>query len=161
MPGGRTKGVSMGSDGDVVLGVIKAVQERDGERLFELYHDDVELHEAPSLPYGGTVKGVPSLKEQLETAPEDTWLGTWGPVQPTEDERRFDPRVLSEKDGEVVVLYWMRGVAPDGERFESPLIGLYEVRDGKLFRAQMFHFDTQAINEFIQQAHEPSTSTAA
>ena len=95
MPGGRTKGVSMGSDADVVLGVIKAVEERDGEKLFELYHDDVELHEAPSLPYGGTVKGVPSLKEQLETAPEDTWLGTWGPVQPTEAERRFDPRVLS------------------------------------------------------------------
>jgi ketosteroid isomerase-like protein len=151
----------MGSDAEVVLGVIKAVEERDGEKLFELYHDDVELHEAASLPYGATVKGVPSLKEQLETAPEDTWLGTWGPVQPTEAERRFDPRVLSEKDGEVVVLYHMRAVAPDGERFDAPVIGLYEVRDGKFFRAQMFHYDTQAINEFIQHAHEASTSKAA
>jgi ketosteroid isomerase-like protein len=151
----------MGRDADVVLGVIKAVQERDGEKLFELYHDDVELVEARSLPYGGTVKGVPSLKEQLERAPEDTWLGTWGPVQPTEEERRFDPRVLSEKDGEVVVLYWMRGEAPDGERFESPVIGLYEVRDGKFARAQMFHFDTQAINEFIAHAREASMSPAA
>ena len=142
----------MGSDADVVLGVIKAVEERDGEKLFELYHEDVELHEAPSLPYGGVVKGVPSLREQLESAPEDTWLGTWGPVQPTEAERRFDPRVISEKDGEVVVLYYMRAVAPDGEPFESPVIGLYEVRDGKFARAQMFHFDTAAIVGFLGRA---------
>jgi ketosteroid isomerase-like protein len=151
----------MGSDAEVVLGVIKAVEERDGEKLFELYHDDVELHEAASLPYGGVVKGVPSLKEQLESAPENTWLGTWGPMQPTEAERRFDPRVLSEKDGEVVVLYWMRGVAPDGEHFESPVIGLYEVRDGKFARAQMFHYDTQAINAFIEHAREGSMSDVA
>jgi hypothetical protein len=29
----------MGSDADVVLGVIQAVDERDGEKLFELYHE--------------------------------------------------------------------------------------------------------------------------
>jgi uncharacterized protein len=151
----------MGSDAELVLGVIKAVEERDGDKLFELYHEDVELHEAPSLPYGGMVKGVPSLKEQLESAPEDTWLGTWGPVQPTEDERAFDPRVISEKDGEVVVLYYMRAVAPDGERFESPVIGLYVVRNGKLVRAQMFHYDTQGINAFLERAREASVNDAA
>jgi ketosteroid isomerase-like protein len=150
----------MGSDAEVVLGVIKAVEERDGEKLFELYHEDVEFHEAPSLPYGGVVKGVPSLREQLESAPEDTWLGTWGPIQPTEAERRFDPRVLSEKDGEVVVLYHMRAVAPDGERFDAPVIGLYEVRDGKFARAQMFHYDTAAISAFVERASEASPSAA-
>jgi uncharacterized protein len=155
------KGVNMGSDAEVVLGVIQAVEERDGEKLFELYHDEVQLHDAPSLPYGGVVDGVPSLKEQLEGAPENTWLGTWGPVQPTEAERRFDPRVISEKDGEVVVLYHMRAVAPDGERFESPVIGLYEVRDGKLARAQMFHYDTQGINEFLERARETGASKPA
>ena len=151
----------MGSDAEVVLGVIRAVEERDGEKLLELYHEDVQLHEAPSLPYGGVVDGVPSLREQLESAPENTWLGTWGPLQPTEAERRFDPRVISEKDGEVVVLYQMRAVSPSGERFDSPLIGLYEVRDGKLARAQMFHFDTQAINEFVGRAREASSQEAA
>jgi ketosteroid isomerase-like protein len=150
----------MGRDAEVVLGVIQAVQERDGEKLFELYHEDVQLHEAASLPYGGVVDGMPSFREQLETAPEETWLGTWGPLQPTEEERRFDPRVLSEKDGEVAVLYWMRAVAPDGERWESPVIGLYEVRDGKFYRAQMFHYDTQAMNAFFERAREASASAA-
>jgi uncharacterized protein len=151
----------MGSDAEVVLGVIRAVEQRDGEGLLELYHEDVQFHEAPSLPYGGVVAGLPSLKEQLESAPEDTWLGTWGPLQPTEAERLFDPRVISEKDGEVVVLYHMRAVAPDGERFDAPVIGLYEVRDGKFARAQMFHYDTQAINEFVERAREARASATA
>src|SRR5262245_41124027 len=150
----KPKGVSMGADADVVLGVIRAVEERDAAKLLELYHPDVQFHEAPSLPYGGMVDGMPSLIRQIETAPQNTWLGTWEPFQPTGAERRFDPRVISEKDWEVVVLYQMHAVAPDGERFDSPVIGLYEVRDGKFARAQMFHFDTQAINEFLERARQ-------
>jgi uncharacterized protein len=153
-PGVGWKGVSMGSDADVALAVVRAVEERDGERLMELYRDDVKLHDAPSLPYGGVADGKPSLVEQLERAPEKTWLGTWGPFQPTEAERRMDPRVIAESGGEVVVLHRQRALAPNGERFDSPVVAVYEVRDGKLARAQMFHYDTQAINDFLQRARE-------
>jgi ketosteroid isomerase-like protein len=151
----------MGSDAEVALGVIRAVHERDDERLMELFHDDVQLHDAASLPYGGVLEGKASIQEQIESAPEETWLGTWGPVQPTEAERRMDPRVLSENTGEVVVLYHQRALAPDGERFDSPVIGLYEVRDGKLARAQMFHYDTAAINAFLERAREANASQTA
>jgi uncharacterized protein len=151
----------MGSDAEVALGVIRAVHERDDERLMELFHDDVHLHDAASLPYGGVVEGKASIQEQIESAPEETWLGTWGPVQPTEAERRMDPQVLSENNGEVVVLYHQRALAPDGERFDSPVIGLYEVRDGKLARAQMFHYDTAAINAFLERAREANASQNA
>jgi ketosteroid isomerase-like protein len=151
----------MGSDAEVALGVIRAVRERDDERLMELFHDDVQLHDAASLPYGGIVEGKASIQEQIESAPEETWLGTWAPVQPTEAERRMDPRVLSENNGEVVVLYHQRALAPDGERFDSPVIGLYEVRDGKLARAQMFHYDTAAINAFLERACEANASQTA
>jgi uncharacterized protein len=149
------EGGTMGTDADVALGVIRAVEERDGERLLDLFRDDVQLHEATSLPYGGVTSGKASVLEQIERAPEATWLGTWGPVQPTEAERRMDPRVLWEADGEVVVLYHQRAVAPDGERFDSPVIGLYQVRDGKLARAQMFHYDTAAINAFLERSRVP------
>jgi len=94
----------MESDADVALAVIRAVEQRDGERLMDLYHDDVKLHDPASLPYGGVADGKSSLLEQMERAPERTWLGTWGPLQPTEAERRMDPRVIAEADGEVVVL---------------------------------------------------------
>ena len=44
------------------------------------------------------------LRQQL-AEPEKSWLGTWGPLQPTEAERRFDPRVVAVDGDEVVVKY--------------------------------------------------------
>jgi ketosteroid isomerase-like protein len=146
----------MDSRAQVVLDVIQAVQDRDAETLDRLYHDDLEFHEASSLPYGGELKGKKVLLEQLESDPARTWLGTWGPLQPTEAERRFDPRVVAVNGDEVVVKYWTRGVSSDGERFESEVLALYEVRDGKFARAQMFHFDTAALNEFFSRARRGS-----
>jgi ketosteroid isomerase-like protein len=142
----------MNEAAQVALEAIRAVEQRDVEKLFDLYHDDVEFHEAPSLPYGGSRRGKEHLREQLMTAPEETWLGTWGPVQPTEDERRMDPRVVAVDGPEVTIVYTQRALSPTGERFESPVLGLYEIRDGKFARAQMFHFDTAAILAFLERA---------
>ena len=142
----------MQSNEEVVLGVIRAVEERDADALFELYHEDVELHDAPSLPYHDTVRGKAGMREQLEAALETTWLGTWGPLQPTEAERRMDPRVVASAGDEVVVQYTTRALAPNGERFESAVLGLYEVRDGRFARAQMFHYDTAGILAFLERA---------
>jgi uncharacterized protein len=150
----------MQTNEEVVLRTFRAVEERDREVLFELYHDDVELHDAPSLPYGGTVRGKAAIRAQLEAAPEATWLGTWGPLQPTEAERRMDPRVVATEGDEVTVLYTQRALSPNGERFEAPVLGLYEVRDGKFARAQMFHYDTAAILDFLATAGSSERTTA-
>jgi ketosteroid isomerase-like protein len=148
------------TNAEVVLAVIRAVQERDAEALLELYHDDVELHDAPSLPYAYTARGKSAMRDQLETTPETTWLGTWGPLQPTEKERRMDPRVVASDGDEVTVLYTTRALAPDGERFESQVLGVYTVRDGKLACAQMFHYDTAAILAFLERAARAGHPTA-
>jgi ketosteroid isomerase-like protein len=142
----------MDTNAEVVLRTIRAVEQRDRETLFALYHPDVEFHDAVSLPYGGVARGRERLREQLETAPEQTWLGTWGPLQPEEADRRMDPRVVAENGDQVVVTYTQRAVSPAGERFEAPVMALYEVRDGKFARAQMFHYDTAAIVEFLERA---------
>jgi ketosteroid isomerase-like protein len=134
------------SDVDVVLQAIRSVERRDREALFALYHPEVEFRDAPSLPYGGTLRG----KEQV--AANEGWLETWGPLQPTEAERRMDPRVVAEKDGEVVVLYRQRAVDPSGERLDAPVLGLYEVRDGMFAKAQMFHFDTAGLIDYLSRA---------
>jgi ketosteroid isomerase-like protein len=149
------------TNAEIALAVIRAVEERDPEALFELYHDDVELHDAPSLPYAYSARGKAALREQLETAPETTWLGTWGPLQPTEKERRMDARVVATNGDEVTVRYTTRAVASDAERFESPVLALYEMRDGKFFRAQMFHFDTAAILAFLERADRVGQARAA
>ena len=131
----------------IVLRALRAVEQRDYEGLIALYHPDVEFHEAPSLPYGGMSQG------KQEVAADLGWLETWGPLQPTEEERRMDPRIISDNGSQVVALYRQRAVDRTGRRFDLPVIGLYEVRDGKFARAQMFHFDTAAILEFLATAN--------
>jgi ketosteroid isomerase-like protein len=137
---------------ELVLDLIEAVEERDAERLFANYHDDVEFHDASSLPYGGSFRGKADIVARFNENPDETWLGTWGPLQPTESERRMDARIIAAAGDEVVALYQQRGVSPEGERFEKPCVGLYQVRDGKLARAQMFHYDTAAITEFLARS---------
>jgi ketosteroid isomerase-like protein len=152
----------MSSNEEIVLRVFRAIEERDAEALFDLYHEDVELHEAPSLPYGYEgVSGKEAMREQLESTPERSWLGTWGPLQPTEVERRMDPRVVATRGDEVVIAYTTRAVSPSGERFELPVLGLYEVHDGKFARARMFHFDTAAILAFLERAGRREAVEAA
>jgi hypothetical protein len=41
---------------------------------------------------------------------------------------------------------------PRRERFDGPVLGLYQLRDGRLARAQMFHFDTVALAGFLASA---------
>jgi ketosteroid isomerase-like protein len=92
------------------------------------------------LPYGG----VHALGRR-------DWTETWGPLQ-DDRERVMDPHVIAASDSQVVVLWQQRGHAPSGERFEMPVLGLYEVRDEKLARAQMFYYDSHAVREFLMSA---------
>jgi uncharacterized protein len=136
----------MSEAAEVVLQAFRAVEQRDYEALIALYHPEVEFHEAPSLPYGGTSQGKEAVAADLG------WLETWGPLQPTEEERTMDPRIISDDGSQVVALYRQRALDRSGRRFDSPVIGVYEVRDGKFARAQMFHFDTAAVLEYLAAA---------
>jgi ketosteroid isomerase-like protein len=133
----------------VVLEVFSAIERRDAQRpdqrLFGLFHPDVEFHWPPSLPYGGTSRGVKHGRP--------TWAETWDSLQPTEAERHMDPRVVAASEKEVVVLWCQRGVSRTGERFEDQVLGLYEVGGAKLTRAQMFYFDTAALVNFLGRAN--------
>lgn len=136
----------MSQDAAVVLEAFRAIERRDLEGLLALYHPEVEFHEAPSLPYGGTSRGYE------EVAGNTGWAETWLPLQPTAAERSMDPRVVATNDREVVVLYRQRAIDGAGKRFDAPVLGLYEVRDGRFARAQMFHYDTAAVVEFLTRA---------
>jgi len=123
----------------VMLEIFSAIERRDPKRVFELCQPDVEFLWPPSLPYGGT-------------SPGSAWANTWLPLQPTEVERRMDPRVVAAGPEEVVILWQQRGVSPAGDGLETPVLGVYQVREGKLARAQMFYFDTAAVNDFLARA---------
>jgi ketosteroid isomerase-like protein len=126
----------------LLLSVFDAIEQRNDQRFSELIHSGFEIHWPPSLPYGA---GKPR-----------TWTDTWAALQPTEAERRMNPRVVAATQDEVVVLWRQRGLSPSGDRFDGEVLGLYQVREGKLARAQMFYFDTAAVARFLAKSMEQS-----
>lgn len=134
-----------------ILEIFRLIEERDPQhpRLQQelaLVDANVEFHWPASLPYGGSSRGI---------APQPgrrSWGETWTPLQPTRAERRMDPRVVGANEHEVVVLYHQRGVSPAGDRYDGEVLGLYEIRGGKLTRAQMFYFDEAGAARFLAKA---------
>lgn len=141
---------------EVMREIFRRIERRGQQRSnqqesLELFHSDVELHWPPSLPYGGISRGF---------KPEGpTWSETWTPLQPTETERRMDPRVVAASGDEVVILWRQRGVSPAGERLDTEVLGLYQLRDGKLARGQMFYFDAAGVVDFLARAEARGKQT--
>jgi ketosteroid isomerase-like protein len=135
---------------EVMRALFSAIERRDERRFLELVHPDCEMHWPPSLPYGGTARGL---------QPEGpTWSDTWSPLQPTAAERRMEPRVVAARDDEVVVLWRQRGMTLAGDRCDGEVLRLYHVHGGKRTRAQMFSFDTAALLSFLAKAQGQATA---
>src|SRR6266516_2482551 len=130
--------MSIRANSQLVLEVFSAIEQRDDKKFHDLLHPDFEIHWPPSLPYGRGDGG--------------TWSETWEPLQPTATERKLDPRINAASGDKTVVLWRQRGVSSSGEQFEGEVLGLYQLRDGKLARAQMFHFDSAAVASFLTRA---------
>jgi ketosteroid isomerase-like protein len=76
----------------------------------------------------------------------------WAPLQPTAAERQMHPEVIAAANDRVVVRWHQRGHSPTGLDFDGQVLGLYQVREERLARAQMFYFDTDAVNRFLDDA---------
>src|SRR6266699_5554789 len=129
---------------EVISRIFRAIEHRDPETMAALLHPDAEFVWPSSLPYGGTWRpGAPT---------HPSWGETWTPLQPTEAERRMDPRVVAAGPDEAVVIWRQRGKGPNGEAFDSEVLGLYRFIDGKLARGQMFYFDPEGAARFLARA---------
>src|SRR5581483_50048 len=129
---------------EMILRIFRVIEAREDAKMTELFQPDFEIHWPLSLPYGGTFRGLASRP--------NGWNAIWDPLQPTEAERRMDPRVIAAHAEDVVVLWHQRGLSPKGARFDGEVLGKYTFRDGKLARAQMFYFDTAAVAKFLHEA---------
>jgi len=134
----------MSDNSEVIREIFAAIERRDSERFAELVEPECELHWPPSLPYGGSTRG---------RDPEGpTWGQTWQTLQPGVAERRMDPRIVAAEGDEVVVIWRQRGVSHSGERLDSQVLGLYQLRGGRLARGQMFYFDPERVSAFLTAA---------
>jgi ketosteroid isomerase-like protein len=133
------------SNAEVMLTLLAAIERRDLELLQKLYRPDIEFHWPPGLPYSGVYKGGTVAKMQ------ECFASIWFPLQPTEERRRMDPRVLATSpDGRVIINYIWKGLSRDGVGFETETLADYQVENGQLKRAQMFYYDLPGLIGFLK-----------
>lgn len=134
----------MSKNVEVVRRLFAAVEQRDLSGMLECYHEEVEIHEAASLPYGGVYRGLEGAVRHASGFQE-----TWGRFQPTADHALGG--VFSEgDDGAIVAIFRHRAVDPArGLRLDEAEVGVYRMRDDKIVHSQMLHFDTAALLRFL------------
>ena len=135
------------ANASTVLEVLRVIEERQLDRLPALFHPEIEFHWPPGLPYSGDFKG-PTVAQMNER-----FAATWMPLQPTEETRQMNPRVLAtHAAGRVIVHYIWKGLDAQGRRFATETLADYQVRDGQLARAQMFYYDLPGMIAFLGRA---------
>jgi ketosteroid isomerase-like protein len=129
---------------EIVLEAFAAVDARDDERLKRISHPGASFVWPESLQ--------PSHFRTVQGKLATSWEEVWEPFQPLPEfiTRKMNPQIVASSGPLVTVLWHQRGVNRRGERLDCEVLGLYEVRDGLLYRAQMFYFDTAAVRKFLQ-----------
>lgn len=137
----------MGANVDVVRRLFGAVERRDLSGMLDCYDDEVEIHEAASLPYGGIYRG-----HEGAVAHASGFQKAWARYQ-TPAEYRLDADFVADPDGAVVAVFRHRAVDPEkGRRLDEAEVAVYRVRNEKIVRSQMLHFDTAALLQFLEGA---------
>jgi uncharacterized protein len=116
-----------------------------------MYDPDVVIHEAPSLPYGGDYSGDDAVARHAQA-----FNAAWQDLQSIND-RSLEPRFLADGD-HVIVLWRQKGTSADGEIFDMPAVSVYHMKDGRVVDARMFHFDTAAVDGFLERANRPASA---
>ncbi len=122
------------------------VEERDLEAYTAVGHPEIVIREPGSLPYGGEFHGLEGMRRHAAG-----WMRTWAALQPG-DERKLDATFIDAGD-HVVARWRLRARAPAGDKvLDMPMVGIYELRDGKLAGTQMFYSDTAEVLRFLEGA---------
>lgn len=92
-------------------------------------HDDLVIHEAASLPYGGTYHGKGALKQLV---------GIVGSHWPNAS---FERTGMAAGSGRVVVFFRIAFDARDGRRSHE-IVEVNEFKDGRIATIKPFYWDT-------------------
>jgi len=135
-----------------VAALFAAVDRRDGEGVRAAYDENITIHEAASLPYGGDYRGLEGALHHGQG-----FRAAWDRYQPHEG-RGLDPRIIA--DGDYVVVLWRHKLEnpATGERLDLPAVGVYRMENAKVADSRMFHFDTAALLGFLECNAERSAS---
>lgn len=101
-----------------------------------LLHPDAEVHEAASLPYAGTHRGLPGFLDLVKT------------VFTTFDDTRVEVETMLGEADIVVVLATLSGRSKhSGESFNMPVNEIWRVRHGQIHSITPYYFDTARLKQ--------------
>src|SRR5215831_9163124 len=137
-----------------VEALFEAVDRSDSEGVRAGYAENIAIHEAASLPYGGDYRGL-----DVALRHGQGFRAAWDRFQPYEA-RGLDPRIIA--DGDHVVVLWRHTIEnPDsGDRLDLPGVSIYRMENEKVADSRMFHFDTAALLRFLGRNTERPASQA-
>jgi ketosteroid isomerase-like protein len=109
----------------------------DMDEVLSLLHEDIVVHEAPSLPYAGDHRGHDGFLKLAEA-----FNRVWEMTSP------LDLTVLDAGETAVVVLVRYDVIArATGNALTLDHVEIYTVRDGKITDLDVYYRDTAAIVE--------------
>jgi uncharacterized protein len=135
-----------------VEALFEAVDRRDGEGVRAAYAQNITIHEAASLPYGGDYRGLEGALHHGQG-----FRAAWDRFQ-RRQVRGLDPRIIGDDD--YVVVLWQHKVENPGtdDRLDLPAVSVYRMENAKIADSRMFHFDTAALLRFLERNDERSAS---
>jgi len=129
----------------LVIANLLGICRRDGEGVRAAYAENIAIHEAASLPYGGDYHGLDGALRHSQG-----FRAAWDLFQPDEA-RGLDPQIVADADH--VVVLWRHQVenAETGDRLDLPAVSVYRMENAKIANSRMFHFDTAALLRFLER----------
>jgi uncharacterized protein len=119
---------------EVISRIFRAVEEVDADAYFDrTYHDDVVIHEAPSLPYGGDYHGLEGAADHAQA-----FMAAWAPFRRPSDQAM---NYVIDAVPDHAYVRWTLQVA--GRSF--PFLSHYGFRDGLIVESRMFPFDAAGV----------------
>ncbi|WP_461136567.1 nuclear transport factor 2 family protein [Spirosoma lituiforme] len=131
----------------IVQGIYQAVARNDLPAVLESLAEHVVVHQAASLPYGGTYHGHEGFLK-MGTAIFNTW-----------DDFQTQPDEFLDAGEWVIVRAVMRGKAHQtGKPLDMRLTEMWRLNDSKVVEIIPFYWDTAATAQLLIPAPMPSST---
>jgi ketosteroid isomerase-like protein len=130
----------------IVKSIYEAMHRADGAAVLAHLAPDVAIHEAESLPYGGTYRGPEGFGQlvgRLLEVFEKTDLAV--------------DRILDAGDHIVAELRGTMQVRATGERFPVRVAEIWRLCDGKVVELRPFYWDTALVVEKCGGRRSPAS----
>lgn len=119
----------------LVKQLFASILDDDREAVKALLAPDVVVHEAESMPYGGTYHGHEGYFDLLRKLNE-CWIGL-----------HAQDWHYTAGDGDVAARCLLTGTSRvSGREISQQIIELWTVKSGKLAEGRIFYFDTHAVH---------------